>query len=186
MRDVLEIETERLSLRPLRAADAARVASFVCDFDVSRMVSSIPHPYPPSAADAWIMTLKARAALAREHVFAVVHPEEGLIGAVGAHKLDDGGHEIGYWIGRPFWGEGYASEAVRGFVSQAKSLGPLEASHFVDNPASGRVLEKVGFTYTGEVRPVFSMARGAKTQARRMRYDRPKPRREAQMEAACC
>lgn len=184
MRDVIEIETERLRLRPVRMSDARCVAKLAGDPAVARMVSSIPTPYLDCAAEGWIMTLNARKPLGEDFVFAIEHEDAGLIGTIGAHK---GGHakaagfEVGYWIGRPYWGQGYATEALRGFLSQARALGPLEAGHFVDNPASGRVLEKGGFAYTGETKPHFSLARGAKAPVRRMRYLAPaRPQRDAQ------
>jgi RimJ/RimL family protein N-acetyltransferase len=95
---------------------------------------------------------------------------EGVIGCVGAHAQKEGGFEIGYWFGRPYWGLGYGSEAVGAFVAEARRLGPLAAGHFVDNPASGRLLRKVGFEYTGEVKRMFSMGRGESVDAKRMRY----------------
>ncbi len=184
MRDVLEIDTDRLVLRRPEAADATRVACFLADHGVSRMVASVPHPYPKSAADGWLMLLRARRGLGHDHVFAVELAGEGLIGMIGAHRQDAGGHEVGYWIGRPYWGEGFATEALRGFVAEAQSLGELEAGHFVDNPASGRVLEKAGFVYTGEVARRFSMARGETVGSRRMRFA-PKPARKRPHAQAC-
>ncbi len=120
------------------------------------MIASVPVPYFPVAAEAWIMTLAARAPLGRDFVFAVDLPGEGLIGIVGAHASEESRVEIGYWFGRSFWGSGFATEALRGFVGHAR--GPLHAGHFVDNPASGRVLEKAGFAYTGETEQRFSLA----------------------------
>ena len=76
----------------------------------------------------------------------------------------------GYWFGRPYWGKGFATEALQALTSAARSLGALEAGHFVDNPASGRVLSKGGFGYTGETKPLFSMARGASVPCKRMHF----------------
>lgn len=186
MRDVIEIETERLKLRPLRMSDAARVARFAGDPGVARMVARVPEPYFEIAAEAWIMTLNARAPRGDEHVFAVDLEGEGLVGAIGAHKSGEGVFEIGYWFGRPFWGQGFATEALRGFLSEARKLGALQAGHFVDNPGSGRVLEKGGFAYTGKTTELFSMARGARAKTRRMRYAAPSERGFGLCEAAAC
>lgn len=175
MRDVIEIETQRLRLRPVRMSDARRVARFAGDPEVARMTSSIPTPYFDCAAEGWIMTLNARKSLNAEFVFGIERDGE-LIGTIGAHKgghAKSAGYEIGYWIGKPYWGQGYATEALRGFVSEARALGSLDAGHFADNPASGRVLEKAGFAYTGETMSGFSLARGAKAPVRRMRYQAP-------------
>jgi RimJ/RimL family protein N-acetyltransferase len=169
MRDVIEIQTERLKLRPLRMSDAARVARFAGDPGVARMILRAPTPYLECAAEGWIMTLNARAPLGQDFVFAADIEGEGLVGVIGAHKSGDG-FEVGYWFGRPYWGRGYATEALRGFVSEAQSLGALQAGHFVDNPASGRVLEKGGFAYTGETENLYSLGRNARASVKRMRY----------------
>jgi RimJ/RimL family protein N-acetyltransferase len=169
MRDVIEIKTKRLKLRPVRMSDAPRIARFCDDPGVGRMLAMTPLPYLEAAAEGWIMTLNARAPLERDFVFAAELEGEGLIGCVGAHKSEQGDVEIGYWFGRPYWGRGYGSEAVGGFVAEAKMIGALNAGHFVDNPASGRLLEKVGFAYTGETKRMFSMGRGASVDCLRMR-----------------
>ena len=171
MRDIVKIETERLVLRPLVVSDGARVARFTSDLDVSRMMTSIPHPYIRIAAEGWILIGRARAHLERDYTFGVELAGEGLIGCVGAHRRKGEAVEIGYWLGKPFWGQGFATEAVGAFVFEAQRLGPLEAGHFVDNPASGRVLEKAGFSYTGETVPTYSLARAKRAACRRLRHE---------------
>lgn len=170
MRDVIEIETERLKLRRLRMSDATRIARFCGDPGVGRNLAMTPLPYLEVAAEGWIMTLAARAPLRRDYVFAAELKGEGLIGVVGAHLGAGDGFEVGYWLGRPYWGCGFATETLAGFLTEAKQLGALHAGHFVDNPASGRVLEKGGFAYTGEVAPMFSLGRGERVACKRMRY----------------
>ncbi|MES1156671.1 MAG: GNAT family N-acetyltransferase [Alphaproteobacteria bacterium] len=182
MRDVLEIDTERLVLRRPEAADAARLACWLRDLQVSRMTAHVPHPYPPVAAEGWVMLARAQRRLGRSYAFVIHLPGEGAIGGVGVHPRDHAA-ELGYWIGRPFWGEGFATEAVRGLVAEAQNLGALEAGHFVDNPASGRVLEKAGFVYTGEVVKRFSIARGESVDSRRMRFAAPSKGRKARAQA---
>lgn len=169
MRDVIEIETNRLKLRRLRMSDAQRVAQFCDDPGVGRNLAQTPLPYLVSAAEGWILINAARTP-GRNFVYAVDLPGEGLIGAIGAHRSGDDTFEIGYWFGRPFWGRGFATEAATAFISEAGKLGSLEAGHFVDNPASGRVLSKVGFAYTGETTPMFSLGRGESVACKRMRY----------------
>lgn len=173
MRDVIEIETPRLRLRSLRMSDAQRVAQFCGDADVARMILRAPLPYLSVAAEGWIMTLNARKPLGHDFVFAADLEGEGLIGVIGAHRLSEDAYEVGYWYGRPFWGQGFASEALNAFVGEAKTLGALQAGHFVDNPASGRVLQKAGFAYTGETAQLFSLARGESVATKRMRYAPP-------------
>ena len=170
MRDVIEIETKRLKLRPIRMSDAQRIAHFCDDPGVGRNLSMTPLPYTLSAAEGWLLILAARARAACDYVFATELPGEGLIGVVGAHRVGGDGVEVGYWFGRPFWGRGFATEAVSAFVAEARALGQLKAGHFVDNPASGRVLAKSGFDYTGETVAMFSMGRGSRVDCRRMRY----------------
>lgn len=166
------IETERLKLRPLRMADAPRVARFCNDPGVGRNLAMTPLPYIEVAAEGWIMTLAARERLRRDFVYAAELPGEGLIGVIGAHKVGDDRFEVGYWYGRPYWGKGFATETLRGFLTEARRLGALEAGHFVDNPASGRVLQKGGFAYTGETKAMFSMGRGASVPCLRMSFAR--------------
>ncbi len=170
MRDVNEIETKRLTLRALRMSDAMRVATFCGDPQVGRNLAMTPLPYLETAAEGWIMTLAARQRLNRDFVYAVDLPGEGLIGCIGAHRKQGEAHEIGYWFGRPYWGRGFATEALQALTAKARGLGELEAGHFIDNPASGRVLAKSGFAYTGETKPLFSMARGESVACKRMRY----------------
>jgi RimJ/RimL family protein N-acetyltransferase len=152
-------------------SDAPRVAQLCGDPAVATMILRAPLPYLEVAAEGFIMTLAARRRLGHDFVFAVDLPGEGLIGMIGAHKGAGDAFDVGYWYGRPYWGRGYASEALAAFLSEARKLGELTAGHFVDNPASGRVLEKAGFAYTGVTEPKFSLARGASAPVKLMRYE---------------
>lgn len=170
MRDVIEIKTKRLRLRALRMGDASRIAQLCGDPAVATMILRAPLPYLEVAAEGFIMTLAARKPLGHDFVFAADLPGEGLIGMIGANRSSEAAFEVGYWYGRPYWGRGFASEALGAFLAEARGLGELNAGHFIDNPASGRVLEKGGFAYTGEIKPMFSLARGASAPVKRMRY----------------
>jgi RimJ/RimL family protein N-acetyltransferase len=94
-----------------------------------------------------------------------------LVGSCGLGRRPSGAVELGYWIARTFWGRGYATEACTALIAIGRSLGleRLEGSHFLDNPASGRVLEKLGFAPSGIVAPRLSCARGVEVPARLMR-----------------
>jgi RimJ/RimL family protein N-acetyltransferase len=94
-----------------------------------------------------------------------------LIGACGLGRRPSGAVEMGYWIARSHWGRGIATEACGALIGMARALGlaTLEASHFLDNPASARVLEKLGFEAIGIVAPRLSCARGTEAPARLMR-----------------
>jgi RimJ/RimL family protein N-acetyltransferase len=142
------IKTERLTLRPLRATDAKAVIALAGDADVARMTARIPHPYTMGDADQWI----ARAREGEEIVFAILH-DGALIGCAGYMPEENGCAEFGYWIGKPYWNRGFATEAVRAVAEHAfasSEIRSLTAGHFADNPASGRVLEKLGFAPAGE------------------------------------
>ena len=164
------LTTARLSLREPRAEDAARIAAFAGDFDVARMTTNIPHPYREADAAAYLGRVAARDR-STHAVFAVELEDEGLIGIVGFHPKAERAVEVGYWLGRPYWGHGYATEATRAAVDWAgEDWGKrwVVSGHFADNPASGRVLEKAGFLYTGVIEPRRSVARGEDAATRMM------------------
>jgi RimJ/RimL family protein N-acetyltransferase len=164
------LETARLKLRPVTRADAPRLSTLINDPDVARMTTRIPHPYSLEDAQSFLGACEASG----EQPFAIDHREDGLIGVLGFHApQDDGamGPEVGYWLGRSYWGQGYATEALRGallWASRDWGKRCLVSGHFADNPASGNVLIKAGFLYTGEVRRHHSVARGEDVDARRM------------------
>jgi len=142
------VKTERLTLRPLRASDAEAVTALAGDADVARMTSRIPHPYDLAQAGEWI----AQIPQSGEVVFAAVH-QGALIGCVGYMPEDDSCAEFGYWIGKPRWNRGFATEAARAVAAHAfgtSEIHTLVVGHFKDNPASARVLQKLGFTRTEE------------------------------------
>jgi RimJ/RimL family protein N-acetyltransferase len=153
-------------LRPFTEADAARLAYLAGDYDVAKMCGRVPHPYSMAAAHEWIGRQGPARASGGDFPFAVTAPIDGLVGCCGVHRTgdtSDGAYEIGYWFGLPYWGLGYASEAARAVMDWARDqLGAkvFLAGHFADNPASGRVLSKLGFTRTGSAE-LFGLARQA-------------------------
>jgi RimJ/RimL family protein N-acetyltransferase len=164
------ITTARLRLRTPRAGDAVRLAELANDFDVARMTTGIPHPYAAADAKAFLARQAAHDR-ARQAVFAIEHPQDGFIGVMGFHPKTPPAPEVGYWIGRPYWGHGYATEAAKAALNWARGVWGkrfVVSGHFADNPASGRVLEKAGFLYTGVVQPQFSKARGEDAATRMM------------------
>ena len=170
-----EIECEGLHLRAPRLGDAGRIADLANDFDIARMTTNLPYPYRTSDAEAFFARMDA-ADRAREAVFLIEDKAAGPVGMIGFHVADSAqasvlGPEIGYWVGRPFWGRGVATRAAKGalaWASQTWRRKVVVSGHFADNPASGRVLEKAGFLYTGEVQPRRSVARGAIAPTRMM------------------
>lgn len=164
------VETRRLALRAPQAEDAPRLAALADDAAIARMTLRMPHPYTPADAHAFVAAA-AQQDPRRAVTFLIEHEDQGPVGVIGLFEDGDPAPEVGYWIGRPFWGRGYATEALEGamvWASRSWRRRALVSGHFADNPASGRVLEKAGFLYTGEVRQGFSRARGAQTDTRRM------------------
>jgi RimJ/RimL family protein N-acetyltransferase len=152
--------TERLLLRPAWPEDAEALFGGIADQGVVRNLARAPWPYLPQHARDFVM----RQQNPHYPVFLITKPGHNgsdLIGCIGIDASGD--HvELGYWIARPFWGQGYATEAARGALEVAKLLGHerIEAGHFVDNPASGKVLRKLGFRPTGQTAPRHSCGRG--------------------------
>jgi RimJ/RimL family protein N-acetyltransferase len=164
------LEAARLMLRPWRAADAPRLAELANDIDVTRMTGGMPHPYGLADAQAFLGRIDAGDS-EREPHFAVDVMGDGLAGGIGFYALGGLGPEVGYWFGKPFWGHGYATEALKRVMRWAREewhARCVVAGHFADNPASGVVLVKAGFLYTGEVTMSPSRARGAEALSRRM------------------
>lgn len=155
------IRSERLFLRPGWPEDLHELQSRLNDSQVARNLARIPWPY--TAHDARALTSTPQDA--RCPHFLITLPTSArpadIIGCVGLARID-GQTELGYWIARGHWGNGYASEAVRAVTGLSRTLGHrrLVAGHYADNPASGRVLVKAGFKPTGQVRLRFSLARG--------------------------
>ncbi len=164
------LQTARLTLRAPARTDAARLAKLANDADVARMTTRIPYPYGLDDAESFLDRCGGLA----EGMFAIEHGEEGLIGMIGFQQLDGPdalGPEVGYWIGRPYWGQGLATEAAGAVLKWAErdwGRRCVFSSHFADNPASASVLIKAGFLYTGQVERRRSAARGGQAVDTRM------------------
>lgn len=159
-----KIETDRLVLRETKQSDAAAFSELVSDFDIARMTGSIAYPYPLLSAEFKIMTFHAAKRRGLAHPYAItIKGEDQLVGIVDLFKREaDALWEIGYWIGRPYWGRGYITEACSALLDEADAhLGKADriAGVFTDNPASSRVLQKLGFVPSGEPEYYFSMGR---------------------------
>ena len=143
------IRTPRLVLRPLVAAELPEVARLASDWDVAAMTARIPYPYTLNDAQQWFEGLEEG-----ETVQTVTSIHDGrLLGLTGYHPTADRrSAEIGYWIGKSYWGNGYATEAAKALVAfcfDRAGFKELTCCHFADNPASARVIAKLGFTQTG-------------------------------------
>lgn len=159
--------TERLLLRPGWAEDAPALANAIADEQIVRNLSGPPWPFHVRDAEAFLARIKDPV-LPSLLIFERTESEPRLIGECGLARRPSGGVELGYWIARSHWGRGYATEACTSLIDIARTLGlkRLEASHFLDNPASGRVLEKLGFKPTGLTAPRLSRARGGEAMTR--------------------
>lgn len=153
--------TERLLLRPGWIEDAPALARAIGEEAVVRNLATAPWPYGEEQARAFLSQPVATTE-PRFLVFARTGGAPRLVGGCGISPAPDGALELGYWIARPYWGLGFATEAGHQLVriARAMDMPRLTASHFADNPASGAVLRKLGFRPTGEVARRFSLARG--------------------------
>lgn len=143
------LETERLVLRAPRFEDAKSVAALANDRRIAENTRRIPHPYSRADADDFIASVNTRAG---EVAFLVALADGTLIGACGLAMTDGPAPELGYWLGVPFWGQGFGTEAVRAMIDYAftdLTHAALQAGARVTNPTSRRVLEKCGFQWTG-------------------------------------
>ncbi|MDJ0921526.1 MAG: GNAT family N-acetyltransferase [Henriciella sp.] len=148
----IEISTERLTIRPPEPRDAAAVTALISEKDIAWNLGRAPYPYTEQDAVEWIEKAQQARAEGSEYSF-VIDLEDQLIGASGV-SLHFGQWELGYWVGKPYWGQGYVTEAARGVMNWAretKSATKFMAGHYTDNPASGAVLRKLGFEPVGEV-----------------------------------
>lgn len=168
-RAAFEIETQRLLLRPLRRSDVAVIAELAADVGVASMTARIPHPYTLAHAEAFVAEALEAGADGANPLFGPLGIErrpdgvmpDGLasdpassdgvvLGCIGLTQRPAAVAEIGYWVGRPYWGQGYATEAARALIDHAFAsgeVGAVEGSTRVINDASRRVLERCGLRY---------------------------------------
>ena len=152
-----DLFTPRLRLRPFTQDDAAAVQTLAGNPAIAEMTLNIPHPYPDDAAAQWISTHPENWELAHSVTYAItLRDHDTLIGCIslGFHPRQQMA-EMGYWLGQPYWNQGYATEAAQvmlhfGFTTL--KLNRIYAYHLPRNPASGRVMQKMGMTYEGLLR----------------------------------
>ncbi len=139
-----------VALRRFVHADAPRIQALAGERAVAETTAVIPHPYPDGAAEAWIAAQARDWAAGREYIYAITPAADGLlVGAIALRPAPIERENLGYWIGRAYWGRGYATAAARAVIALAFSLldvDLLTASHLARNAASGRVLEKCALT----------------------------------------
>ncbi|MEA3029676.1 MAG: hypothetical protein QOJ53_1765 [Sphingomonadales bacterium] len=165
--------TQRLTLRPGWPEDAPALSRAIGHEPVVRMLAQAPWPYALGDAERFLARPRGPT-----EVFLLILSHEGerphLVGGIGVQPEEGGGHELGYWLAPDAWGRGYATEAGRAMVGIARhalGLKRLVSGHFVDNPASGRVLAKLGFRPTGHVAHRYSAGRGGDVDCRLFELD---------------
>ncbi|VAV86665.1 hypothetical protein MNBD_ALPHA06-1687 [hydrothermal vent metagenome] len=160
------IQTARLHFVPFDQTDLPVMTALVNDREVSRMMCSFAFPFTPAHAQSWWQQKRASAAKGDSHLFAIRLQGQGLIGIIGMDRKPDQLFNLGYWLGKPFWGKGYASEAASSFINWAeteRNVKAITADFFADNPSSERVLAKTGFLRTGVNEKMSSLARQTDT-----------------------
>lgn len=160
------LNTKRLVLRPFTPEDAPDLLRLVNAPEIAATTLHIPHPYPADLADTWIAQHPRLFDQGEGAIFAIISRRDAtLVGCVGLGcDRENSNAELGYWIGVPYWGRGYATEAARMVVAFGFAyfgLHRIKSCVFGSNPASGRVLEKIGMRYEGLRREqLFKEGRG--------------------------
>ncbi len=149
--------TDRLILRQFNSTDSAEVQRMAGDKDLAENTLNIPHPYLDGMAETWIQSQESDFQAGKSLVFAICLKENGkLAGAIGLNlQLNFELAELGYWIGKEYWNNGYCSEAARLIIDYAFNhykLHKIYATYFTNNPASGKVMEKAGMHFEGTLR----------------------------------
>ena len=148
------ITTERLILRLFQLSDAQRVSELCNNYNIYKSTLGLPYPYPVESALAWIPTHEENFDNDKHYEFAITDKNTGeLYGAIALsnNKAYKNG-EIAYWVGEEYWGKGYAPEALKGLIEFAfteRGYHKVWGRFFTSNPASGRVMEKVGMLKEG-------------------------------------
>lgn len=152
------LTTPRLILRPFQLADAKEVQRLAGDYAIAKTTLNVPHPYEDGMAETWIQAQQQEFENGTHVVFAITHRvQHYLIGAIGLSniKKEFDTAELGYWIGVPHWNNGYGTEATAAIIKYGftdLNLNRIYAHHFQQNPASGRIMQKVGMTHEGQLR----------------------------------
>ena len=166
------VRTQRLTLRPGWREDAAELAHAMGHEQVVRNLARAPWPYTTEAAETFAASFDD-CTRPRFLIFEHLRGTIRLIGGMAVGPFENEPHELGYWITPDAWGRGFATEAGTAVLSAARAAGirRVVAGHFLDNPASGRVLRKLGFRPTGRVTQVYSRGRGAAVASARFEID---------------
>lgn len=178
----IRIETDRLVMRPLAPGDEAPLAAILADWDVTKNLGFVPHPFSLSDAAAWVAVTPKQIAAGTDYPLAVLDKASGhMVAGAGLDEMIDLGpsgreYDFGYWFGRDHWGKGLATECavgLRDWAFEELRVGRLRASCLQSNPGSAGVLEKAGFLYVNtEMR--HRPARGISALVECFRLDKPR------------
>ncbi len=177
---IAELRTERLKLRAIGVDDISSFVPMLNDFDVAKNLAPVPFPYTDQDGREFIVRTERSRACGIVLNYAVLLWDETFIGFCTANIEDEGRRpgpgkrELGYWYGKSYWRCGYATEAARAVVVHAfETLGTdaLTSGWFVDNPASGRVLAKLGFVPAGKAERMC-LSRGTTVMSNRVELTR--------------
>lgn len=155
------LETDRLLLRPITADDAEDIVAHIGDYQIIERLAVVPYPYTHQHAQEFLSGAVERWQTGSELTFACIRKSDGQFMGLfsGRYEVEHRRMMFGYWLGRTFWNQGYITEAGRRIVDWSFERDPalvrIYAFHFGDNPASGRVMQKLGMTYEGTLRRHF-------------------------------
>ncbi|MFT6519164.1 MAG: RimJ/RimL family protein N-acetyltransferase [Candidatus Azotimanducaceae bacterium] len=146
-----DLRTERLLLRRFHLDDANEVQVLAGNVNVSRMTLNVPYPYELEMAEEWIRSHQEKFDGRASVTYAIVKLDSNqLLGTIGLVSIDGSEGELGYWIGEPYWGLGYCTEAARELIQfsfKHMGLDRIVAEHLTSNPASGKVMVKAGMAH---------------------------------------
>lgn len=147
MHNFPKIETERLILSQLKEEDLPFVVDYLQDKIFSDLTSNIPYPYRQEDAEFWLKMSKEAFEKGSGFTFAIRDKDEKIIGAIGLHDRGEGKAELGYWMAKTYWNQGFVTEAAKAvldFGFKELKFNKIFATHFLHNPASGKIMEKIG------------------------------------------
>ncbi|MEM6496179.1 MAG: GNAT family N-acetyltransferase [Pseudomonadota bacterium] len=179
--EITLLNANRVALRLLEPDDASAMTTMMQNWNVLRMLSSPPHPYRLADAEEFIASRREQGNTPEDCTFAVV-VDSALAGVISIEPNTKDQPELGYWLGEGFWGKGLMSEAVELMVDrffETSQAGALYCAAFIENPASIRIQEKVGFTQLGETE-IFSKSRDCKIKSVATRLTRDEFERQKQ------
>ena len=142
------IKTKRLTLRPFCLDDAPRIVALANDFEIARQTASMPHPFMLEDVENWLVSMPERSKVSYG-----ITASGALMGEVAYNPVEADVVELSYWLGRPYWGRGFATEAAIGLLDlifNDLAIAKVIAGHATDNQASQNIIEKLGFQYIGD------------------------------------